>query len=361
MSAIAWRRLSFLPRRRTQHPPPLLVGALCLATAGITDALLPHERGISGDEPFYVRMATHPGAAHSFPYADRIAVPWLVHALPFSQATSFVLLALIAVGAAGAALYALLAELDAAPWLATGLALGFAISPTLLVALLRNGRSIDPATALVMTLGCLFIVRRQRLALAITLLIGVAVKETTLFLIPLAYAMWAREVFDREALRDVAAVAAAPVVGYLALRATIPAIGSQYTPGFTGSFLHVRIEVLRDAFSGTEPRRLAYTYGPLWLVAPFALLRYPFARRGLVLVALCVLSLTVSYDAQRVMFIAAPIFYGASALVLADRRRLAMATVLALVAVDAAYAVYMQVHGVRYGLDTTPINPIPLH
>ncbi len=335
-----------------------MVGLLCLVIAGVADALLRHEKGISGDEPFYVRMATHPGAPHSFPYAYRIAVPWLVHALPFSQAVSFQLQALVLIAASGAALYVLMREFGIPVWLACALAVGFAVSPTLLVALLRHGRSVDPATILVMILGCLFIVRRQKVALAVTLLIGVAVKETSLFLIPFAYAVWAQRPVDRDALRDVALVSVAPIAGYIAVRMSISAIGSQYTPEFTGSFLHVRLDVLRQAFSGTEPRRLAYTYGPLWIAAPLALLSVPFARRGLVLVAVCVLAMTVSYDSPRIIFLAAPVFYVAAALAVQHRRRLALATVIALLAVDLGYAVYMQAYGVQHGLDNNGTSPI---
>jgi hypothetical protein len=360
MSVSTLSRARGLQLRSVRIPPVMFVALLCLAVAGLADAVLPHEKGISGDEPFYVRMATHPGAAHSFPYAYRIAVPWLVHALPFSHVVSFQLLALVAIAASGAALYALMGEFDIPGQLAGALAVGLAVSPTLLVALLRHGRNIDPATILVMILGCLFIVRRQRLALALTLLIGVAVKETTLFLIPFAYAVWAERLVDLDALRDLALVSAAPIAGYIALRVSIPAIGSQYVPGYAGSFLHIRLEILHKAFSGIELRRLAYTYGPLWVVAPLALRNFSFARRGLVLVAVCVMAMTVSYDAQRVIFLAAPIFYVAAAFVLKHRRRAALATVIALLAVDVGYAVYMQVRGVRHGLDTNPAGAIPI-
>jgi hypothetical protein len=306
-------------------------------------------------------MATHPGATHSFPYADRIAVPWLVHALPFSQVISFQLLALLGIAASGAAMFVLMRDFDIPAQLAGALAVGFAVSPTLLVALLRHGRNIDPATSLVMILGCLFIVRRQRLALALTMLIGVAVKETTLFLIPFAYAVWAERLVDREALRDATLVAVAPIAGYIALRLGIPAAGTTYTPDYTGSFVHVRFEIFRHAVSGVELRRAAYTYGPLWLVAPLALRRHQFARRALVLVAVCVIAMTVSWDAQRVIFLAAPVFYVAAALAVKHRRRLALATVIALFAVNAAYAGYMQVHGTVHGLDATPSSAIPVH
>jgi hypothetical protein len=361
MGVLTPTRVRAVRLRGVRIGPAVSVAVLCLAVAGLADVLLRHEKGISGDEPFYVRMATHPGAAHSFPYAYRIAVPWLVHALPFSQVASFELLAFVAIAASGAALYALMGEFEIPGRLAGALAVGLAVSPTLLVALLRNGRNIDPATILVMILGCLFIVRRQRLALALTLVIGVAVKETSLFLIPLAYAIWAERPLDLDALRDVALVSVAPIAGYVALRAFVPAIGNQYVPGSAGSFLHIRLEILRKAFSGTELRRLAYTYGPLWVVAPLALRNFSFARRGLVLVAVCVIAMTVSYDAQRVIFLAAPIFYVAAALVLKHQRRVALTTIIALLAVDTGYAVYMQAYGVQRGLDTNPPSAIPVH
>jgi hypothetical protein len=356
---------SSTPRARELRGPNLpaaiLVGVVCLAVAGMADLLLRHEKGITGDEPAYVGMATHPGAAHSFPYAYRIAVPWLVHAMPFSQAFSFQLLALLGIAASGAALYALMREFEVSPWLAGALCVGFAVSPILLVVLLRNGRSIDPASILIMVLGCLFIVRRQRLALAVTILLGVAVKEASFFLIPFAYAVWARRLIDRQALSDTARIAAGPIAAYIVLRTSISAIGSQYTPEYAGPFLKARIDVFRQVFTGVELRRLAYAFGPLWLIAPFALRSLPFARRGLVLVALCVISMTVSFDAGRVIFLAAPVFYVAAASIIEHRRRLALLTVVALFALDIGYAVYMQDYGVQHGIDTALRSPTPVH
>lgn len=308
-------------------PPAIRVGLLCLAIVGLVDALIRHESRMTGDEPFYERMANDPGAAHNFPYAYRILVPSLVHVLPFSHVVSFTLLALLALAGAGAALYALLEEFEIPSGLGVGLSVGFVLSPTLLVVLVRHGRSIDPASVLVLTLGCLFIVRRQRIALAITLLVGAAVRESSLFLIPLAYAVWAERPLDRYALRDVAAVSLLGVIAYIVLRTSVEAGGRQYIPGYNGPFFKARFDVVHDALSGgtlpVELRRLAYTYGPLWLVAPFALRDLRFARRGLVLVGLCLASMTFGFDWGRIMFLAAPVFYVAAAHVLHDRRRLA--------------------------------------
>jgi hypothetical protein len=336
---------------------PVLVGALALAVATAVNTVLVHQIGLSGDEPYYSRIANHPAGPHNFPYAFRIGVPYLVHVLPFSHAFSWELVALLADAGAAGALFALLGEFEVGTGLSVWLAIGFAISPPLLVVLLRNGREVDPAAILVITLGCLFIVRRQRLALAVTLLVATTIHESCLFLIPLAYAVWAQQLIDPDALRDLALVAAAPVILYVYLRSSIVAVGESYQPGYTGSFLSARIDVLRDALGSggwkSELRRVAIVYGPLWLAAPFALPKLRFARRGLVLFAVCLGSMTFALDWDRMVFFAAPVIYVAAGYVLRDRRRLAAAAVVSLLALDGGYAVYMQVHGVRHGLDST--------
>jgi hypothetical protein len=347
-------------------PPTFKVGLLCLAAVALADGVLRHESGgLRGDEPFYERMATHPTAPHNFPYAYRIAVPWAVHALPFSHVVSFTLLAWLAIAASGAALYALLREFDVDPALATALSVGCVLSPTLLVVLLRHGRSIDPASILVMMLGCLFIVRRQKLALGVTILIGVAIRESSLFLIPLAYAVWAQRPVDRDALRDVAVISALPIIAYVVLRTSIDALGRQYIPGYSGPFLKARVDITRQALSGStlplELRRLAYTYGPLWLAAPFALRNVRFARRGLVLVGPCVISMTFAFDWGRIIFLAAPIFHVAAAKVVQHRQQLALVTVIALFALDIGYAVYMQAYGVQHGIDSSVSRRMPVY
>jgi len=353
------------PRAIARLPPTISVGVLCLAAVSLADAVLRHESGLSGDEPFYSRMANHPAGPHSFPYAYRIALPWLVHVLPFSHVVSFQLLALLAIAASGGALYALLQEFEVGSLLAAALCVGFSLSPTLLVVLVRHGRSIDPASILVIVLGCLFIVRRQKLALALTILVGVGVRESSLFLIPLAYAIWAQRLVDREALRGAVLIGLLPVVAYVVLRTSIDAVGRQYVPGYTGPFLKARIDILRGAFSSAtlpvELRRLAYAYGPLWLAAPLALRSVPFARRGLVLVALCAASMTFAFDWGRIIFLAAPVFYVGAAVVVRQRRRLALATVIALFALDVGYGIYLQAYGVKHGIDSSVSRGTPVY
>lgn len=337
-------------------PRAALVGVLCFLVALALNAVLVHESGLSGDEPYYERMAIHTAGRHNFPYAFRVGVPYLVHVLPFSHAFSWELLALVAVGAAAGALFALLREFEFDGRVSFWLAVCFSVSPPLLVVLLRNGRAVDAAAILVITLGCLFIVRRQRLALTLTLLVGTTIHESCLFLIPLAYAVWAERVVDPDALRELALVAGAPVVVYLYLRSSIVALGESYQPGYGGPFLTERFNVVRDALGSggwkKELRRLAISFGPLWVAAPFALPRLRFARRGLALVALCAGSMTYALDWGRAIFFAAPVIYVSAAYVLRGRRKLAVVAIAALLAVDVGYAGYMQAHGVKHGLDS---------
>jgi hypothetical protein len=332
------------------------VGVLCLAVALVLNALLRHQVGLSGDEPYYSRIAAHPSGPHNFPYAFRVGLPYLVHILPFAQSFSWEALALVCAGAAGGALFALLREFDVGDELALGLAVGLTVSPPLLVVFLRNGREVDAAAILVLMLGSYFIVRRRLAPLAVTLLVGATVHEACLFLIPLAYAVWADRWFDRAAARDLALVAALPIIGYIYLRASIVAVGEQYQPGYQGAFLTERVDVLKAALGHggwhRELRRMALSFGPLWLAAPFSVLRLRFTRRGLVLVVLCAGAMTFALDWGRMIFFAAPVIYVAAAYTLRERRRLAVAAVLALLALDAGYAIYMQVHGVRSGLDS---------
>lgn len=342
-------------RLRAVNRAAILVAGLCLVAAAAVNAVLRHESGLSGDEPYYSRIAAHPAGPHNFPYAFRVGIPYVVHVLPFSHALSWELLALLCDAVAAGALFALLREFDVDERLAAGLAMCFAISPPLLAVLLRNGRGVDAAAILVITLGCLFIVRRQRVALAGALLIGTTVHETCLFLVPLAYAAWAQRPIDSEALRDVALVSVIPILAYAYLRSTVVAVGQAYQPGYSGPFFRARLDLIDEALGGgswkIEVRRLAIVYGPLWIAAPFALRRCTFAQRGLVLVSLCVLGMTYAVDWGRVIFFAAPVFYVAGAYALRYRVRLAVAATLAFLALDLGYAAYMQVHGVTHGLN----------
>ena len=126
------------------------------------------------------------------------------------------------------------------------LAVLFALSPPLVVAAVRDGRVPDPLTALVMCAGALAIVRRRPVWLGGALLVGVANHEAALWLVPWAYAAWARRLLDRRALAEVALCAAPALAAWAALRLSIPSVGREQVRGY-GSLLGGRLDVLEAA------------------------------------------------------------------------------------------------------------------
>jgi hypothetical protein len=353
-----WRELD--ARSLTAAGGIVAVAATLLLVA--VDALVRDAHTTRGDDLVYERMAEQPLAPHTFPFAYRVGVPWVVHVLPFEHTLSFSALAWLCSGAAAGVLYALLRRVGVRPWIGAALALGFVASPPLLLVSLRQGRNPDAAGALAMMLGTLFVVDRRPRALALTLLVGALARETTLFLIPFAYTMWARRPLDGAALRRLAPAVAPAVAAYAALRWAIPTVGRTSVPGYGRPLLAGRIDVLREGFeqAGVQVRRLASVFGPLWLCLPVAVLRMRLARAGLVILALCAASMTFALDWGRIAFFAAPVVYAAAGWVLERHRRAAPVALAALAALNVGYAVHMQRSGVVEGIDRAPAPAYPV-
>jgi hypothetical protein len=323
-----------------------IVMAIALPLLLLMDAYVRDSPAPRNDELIYELMAKAPFDPHTFPFAHRIAVPTLVNVLPFGHTFSFSLLAWLSTAGVAALAYVLMRRFEIGKPLAAALAIGLALSPTLFVASLREGRNVDPESVLVMFAGALAIVDRRPVVFAAIVLVGCFVREAALFLVPFAYAVWAQRWWDPRAARDTVLAALPGVVAYGALRLSLPTVARDQVLGYD-SLLGGRVEVLRKALDGplTMLRRLFVAYGPLWLVAPFALRDLPFARRGLVLAAACAVGMLFALDWGRIAFLAAPVVVVAAAWVLNTRPRLALATVLALFAMNIGYAIYMEDFG----------------
>lgn len=336
-----------------------LAGTLGLALLSLA---VTHETRPRGDDLIYERMASDPLGTHTFPFAYRIGVPWLVHMLPFAHTLSFELLAWSAAGGAAGFAYLLMRRLGASGGVAGALALLLALSPPMLLVGLREGRNVDAATALFMIAATLFAVERRLRPLAATLALGVVVREAELFIIPLAYALWAVRWWDPRAARRAALVGAPAVAIYAALHLAIPSVGVASVPGYGGPLLAARLDILQTGLRDlpVEARRMFSIYGPLWLAAPLALRGMAFARRGLVLLAASLLSMTFALDWGRMIFLAAPLFYPAAAFTLARHPRWRIPAFAAFALLIAAYAIYMDRVGTRAGILESPPPPYPV-
>jgi hypothetical protein len=328
----------------------------------VLGALVRHEPSPGGDDQIYQRIALHPFGVHTFPFGYRIGLPLLVHLLPVDTTSAFVGLAWLAAGAAASFGYKLMVELGSEPRLAAALAVLMCVSPPFLLVVIRQGRNTDIATVLFLMAGTYFIVRRAYWQLAATLLVGTVFREAVLFLVPLAYAVWARRPLDARAAARAVGVGAAAAAAYAGLRAGLRTVGEAQVPGYGGSLIRDRFTVLEEGLRTPfrELRRLFTIYGPLWFVAPLALREMRFARRGLVLVALSVVAMSFALDWGRMILLAAPVFYPAGAWVLSRHRRLIAPTLVGALALAVGYAIYMQVSGLQHGIVDSGPPPYPV-
>jgi hypothetical protein len=340
----------------------LSVTALCTLAILLLDALVVDEATPIGDDRIYELMAQDPGATHTFPFAYRVLVPSVVHVLPFGHTFSFSLLAWLATGACGGVTYVLLRRFDVGDRLAVALALVLATSPGLLIVSLRDGRNTDAATVLLMLVAVLFMVDRRPRALAVTLVVGAFIRESVIFLMPLTYAVWAVRWVDRDALKRTAAVCAPALVVYLALRVGIPTVGREQVNGYGDGLIEGRFNNLERGFDEglTQLRRLFIAFGPLWLVVPLAVRDTPFVRRGLVLVACCLVAMTFALDWGRMILLAAPIVLVAAGVALQRRPRLVAPILAGCALLNVGYAVHMDRGGVRDGIDHNSPPPYPV-
>ena len=106
-------------------------------------------------------------------------------------------------------------------------------------------------------------------------------------------------------------------------------------------------------------RRIGAVYGPLLLVAPFGFRDFRFARRGLVLIGLCLVSFLFALDWGRIAALAAPVVYAAAAWTLSRHPRLVVPVLGTMAALVVVYAVYMQVEGMDRLIETAP-PPYPI-
>jgi hypothetical protein len=357
-----------MPGRPRRDPAPgehlraLAVAAVGGCALALLGALVRSEPTPRGDDLIYEDIARHPFGVHTFPFGLRFGLPAIVHVLPFEHTTSFRALAYLAAAGAAYFAYLLMRELGTGRRLAAALAVLMCVSPPFLIVVIRDGRNTDIATVFLMMAATYFVVRRRCWPLALTLLLGAAVREAVLFVIPLAYAIWAQRPLDRRAAVRTALAGAPALAAYAAIRLGIHTVGEARVPGYGGSLLGERFTVLRLGLQSPfrEARRLFTVYGPLWLLAPLALRDMRFARRGLVLVALALASMTFALDWGRMILLAAPVFYPAAAHVLQRHRRWWAPTLAALLALAVGYAVYMDRSGVQSGIVENPPPPYPV-
>ena len=175
------------------------------------------------DHHAYIAMAEgNPFDFHLAPFGWRVLVPSLAAALPFSTSTSFFLVAFVSVSATTVVMYyvgshagqdRIYGLLAALLFLALGWAAKFVLMDYWLP---------DAAAFFAIALAVLLVARRAPLAFAVTLVLGVAGKESVIFVLPLWYTLQARRRWDPKLARETVLLGLPAIGVLLLLRVLIP-------------------------------------------------------------------------------------------------------------------------------------------
>jgi hypothetical protein len=246
------------------------------ATVAVLWALvppLPPLELLGGDAVHYAAMAETPGEpVAEAPWAQRVLVPLVAWALPFSTETSFLVLSIGSTLAAAVLVAAICRELGlprraqvaAAPLTAASYAGVHAV---------WNPYYVDPATLALVALALLLALRSRWVAFAAVLTVGVLVKEplATLIVVP-ALLEPLRGVGRRRALGRAALLALPVLVAFVAVQTLAPAL--EPVEGDVRAELLERGVLYRGLLvSAVNP--LVALFGLLLLLWPLGLLSAP--------------------------------------------------------------------------------------
>jgi hypothetical protein len=293
-----------------------VVGLLSLSTALVTTyvgmAGFRADDGGTLDNQRYTGLALGHSDVVPKPFHYRIVVPAVVRLLPSLShdptRAAQLGLAAIDVGAltvAGIALYLLLRTWGAAQMLALVGVLSYFLSH----AVLRFATIplIESSAWAILILAMLAAERRRYLALAVIVLLGMFVKETTV--IALAYP-WVMSAPLSQRIR-LSACAVPGVVAYAVYRMLEPVPGYTYS---AGQVVH-SLSSLLSADGLGRWRTIVLAFGPWWLLLAVALRR----REGLVpnryawqIVGCFAIAAALRTDYERVLFLTFPVVLGLS-------------------------------------------------
>jgi hypothetical protein len=257
---------------RPQWMRALLLAAVCLLLTFVlsvrTSVFTPNSPDWSQpyDHHKYIYMAEQPvGSFHINPTCWRIAVPLLVGELPLPTLTGFRVQTFVFIALTGLLLYFVLQAAGYSTASALlGIVMFYAYGPATKL-LLADPYSPDPASFVFSLAALYFLLKERDIPLALTLALGVTVKETIVLLIPLIYTIRAQRVLDWRLFSRTILVALPALAVLFAIRAWIPAYNTvdSYVAqmGHQLSDVHLGTAIFnfRDAFGRVMAFRLQDT------------------------------------------------------------------------------------------------------
>jgi hypothetical protein len=207
------------------------------------------------DHHKYIWMATHdPFGFHVAPFCWRVATPALAKALPFGVEKNFSIIAFLSLWITGIAVFYLARKLRFPKWTAFSAVWVFFAFDFVVRANLYNIWKPDPLAYLFVVLALISIVDKKDWRFAVLIAVGVSVKESVLFVVPLYYTLNAKRLLDWRLASRTLALALPGVAVFVALRALIPMRNDE------AAYIESLPQALRQVQLGIS----AYAPGLLW-------------------------------------------------------------------------------------------------
>lgn len=289
-------------------PAATFAGTLLLLmfVSGVVDPMGRSELPAMWDGHWYMAMAEgRLGDCVRAPFCWRVGVPVVAGWLPTGTTAAFTLISWFGIAATAALSYAWVRFERAGSETAGAAAAALFLSSFWTVGFLVNYPWLTDAWGFAAIVAAVFAWRSGRpWAFAVTLLIGVLVRETTLVAVLLAYGLSARSPIDVDAIRRLVRWSVPAVVALVATRALLPApAGWEATDAFA-----IVGERMAEA-SWADLGAMTYdTWGLLWLAlaAVGAITNPRLAGRLLPTIVAAYAQLAMATDTQRLLVLAFP-------------------------------------------------------
>jgi hypothetical protein len=269
-----------------------------------------------GDHPYYVEIARGGFDNHAAaPWRYRVLYPYLaalVRSTGASTSVSFFIVTLAFAFASCVLMRAFLRQLSVSTFAATAGALLFTVSVGAYVPLRRGYGYPDTVTNFFVLLALTCLAANRRAAVAAALGVGAFAKESMLLVVPFVAArLWAA----RERLVTIVAVLFPPILVFVVLRVVMAPVDGSSSLALTWQ---AQVDYWKTAMVNGVARwilwSIAYSMGPVWLLAAIAVPRnWTFVRDFGWYVLPLVAPLVRTTDTERALMLSFPLVFALAA------------------------------------------------
>jgi hypothetical protein len=278
-----------------------------------------------GDRHAYIYMAEHDYFSfHLAPYCWRIFVPFLVRFIGGDIEANFFAISYLCLLFSGVLFYYFLKSWNFSKWYSFIGLLLYLANPYTIKYLSFDFWLVDSAAFIILIASMYCIRRKNDVVLSFLLIIGVLIKESILFLIPLYYTLNSATLFDKRMIKKTLFISIAPLTVFFGIRCVIPSMNiplyvSTLTPWPWHSWLYETGYSLRILLTTVFQERAQFTFwqtleslsigsfGIFIFLIIFSKLNFSLFWKFSPFIILSYCQLLFAEDTQRLLVIALPL------------------------------------------------------